>query len=167
MVVVRTLRRLEACPPHGLLDEKMNTTPLYRMRFTYPESWSVSLAGAESTESQQFFIAEGTCEGKIAGRLRASNHPRRRGDGTFEPNFQGVIETADGAVIYHDCRGYGRAYPPGRRQIVVCAFHLSDDARYKWLNNVLAVGTGEVRAGAEGSVLVIDWYEVVWEAVAE
>jgi hypothetical protein len=146
----------------------MKTNLLYRMRFTYPESWSVSLAGSDSTESQQFFIAEGTCEGRIAGRLRASNHPRRRGDGTFEPNFQGVIETTDGAVIYHECHGYGRAYPPGKRQIVVAAVHLSDDARYKWLNTVLAVGTGEVRAeGAAGSVLLIDWHELVWEPIAE
>lgn len=146
----------------------MKTNHLYRMRFTYPESWSVSLAGPDSKESQQFFIAEGTCEGKIAGRLRASNHPRRRGDGTFEPNFHGVIETTDGAVIYHECRGYGRAYPPGKRQIVVSAFHLSDDARYKWLNDVLAVGTGEVRAAeAGGSILIIDWREIVWEPIAE
>ena len=146
----------------------MKTSHLYRMRFTYPEGWSVSLAGPESSESQHFFIAEGTCEGKLAGRLRASNHPRRRGDGAFEPNFQGVIETVDGAVIYHECRGYGRAYPPGRRQIVVSGFHLSDHAKYRRLNDVVTVGTGEVRAvSPDSSELVIDWYEVVWEPVAE
>ena len=146
----------------------MKTSHLYRMRFTYPEGWSVNLAGSESSESQHFFLAEGVCEGKLAGRLRASNHPRRRGDGTFEPNFQGVIETSDGAVIYHECRGYGRAYPPGRRQIVVSGVHLSDDPRYKWLNDVVAVGTGEVRAaGKDSSELVIDWYEVIWEPVAD
>ena len=146
----------------------MKTSYLYRMRFTYPEGWSVSLAGPESSESQHFFIAEGTCEGKLAGRLRASNHPRRRGDGTFEPNFQGVIETVDGAVIYHECRGYGRAYPPGRRQIVVSGSHLSDHAKYRRLNDVVTVGTGEVRAvSPDSSELVIDWYEVVWEPVAE
>ena len=146
----------------------MKTVPLFRMRFTYPEGWSVLLATSDSTESQHFFIAEGRCEGRVQGRLRASNHPRRRGDGTFEPNFQGVIETDDGATIYHDCRGYGRAYPIGRRQIVVSALHLSDDNRYKWLNDSLAVGAGEVRASAEGrSELVIDWYEVIWEPIAE
>ena len=89
----------------------MKTNHLYRMRFTYPEGWSVSLAGQDSSESQLFLLAEGTCEGKLAGRLRASNHPRRRGDGTFEPNFQGIVETTDGAVVYHECRGYGRAHP--------------------------------------------------------
>ena len=146
----------------------MKTNLLYRMRFTYPEGWSVGLAGPESSESQHFFIAEGTCEGELAGRLRASNHPRRRGDGTFEPNFQGVIETTDGAIIYHECRGYGRAYPPGRRQIVVSGFHLSDHANYKWLNDVVTVGTGEVRAvSPDNSELVIDWYELVWEPVSE
>ena len=45
---------------------------------------------------------------------------------------------------------------------------LSDDPRYKWLNDVVTVGTGEVRAvGADNSELIIDWYEVVWEPVAE
>lgn len=146
----------------------MNLNALYRVRFSYPEAWAVSLASPDSTEAQHFYIAEGTCEGRIAGRLRASNHPRRRGDGTFEVNFQGVIETTDGAVIFHDCRGYGRAYPPGRRQIVVSAFHLSDHEKYKWLNDTLVVGVGEVRASGSGrSELIIDWYDLAWEPVAD
>ena len=128
----------------------MKFNPLYRLRFHYPEAWSVALGAPDSTESRHFSIAEGRCEGRIEGRFRASNHPLRRGDGTFEPDLQGVIETGDGAVIYHDCRGYGRAFPPGRRQIVVSAFHLSSDERYKWLNDTLAVGVGEVRAPPSG-----------------
>jgi len=146
----------------------MKIIPLYRLRFHYPEAWAIALAPSPGSEGQHFYIAEGRCEGRIEGRFRASNHPRRRGDGTFEPDLQGVIETGDGAVIYHDCRGYGRAFPPGRRQIVVSAFHLSNDDRYKWLNDTLAVGVGEVRASASGnSELVIDWFEVVWEPIAE
>lgn len=146
----------------------MKLNPLYRMRFTYPGAWSVQLASADSTESQLYFLAEGRCEGRIQGNLRASNHPRRRGDGTFEPNFQGVIETDDGAIIYHDCRGYGRAFPVGRRQIVVSAFHLSDHPEYKWLNTSLTIGTGEVRSRENAlDELVIDWFEVIWEPIAE
>jgi hypothetical protein len=146
----------------------MKLQPLYRMRFTYPAEWAVRLGSTESPESQHFFFAEGRCEGRVNGTLRASNHPRRRGDGTFEPNLQGIIETDDGATIYHDCRGYGRAFPAGRRQIVVSAFHLSDHPNYSWLNVSLAIGVGEVRT-REGlpTELVIDWSEVIWEPLEE
>ncbi len=79
-----------------------------------------------------------------------------------------MITTEDGAVIYFDCRGYGRAYPPGRRQIVGTATHVSNHESYRWLNDTIAVGSGEVRSQPDGSwELVIDWSEVIWEAPAD
>lgn len=146
----------------------MKLLPLYRVRFTYPQGWELPLASPSSTESQHFYLAEGTCEGRIQGRFSGANHPRRRGDGTFEPDFQGIIETTDGAVIFLDCSGYGRAYPAGRRQIVISATHLSDHEKYRWLNDSLAVGEGEVRSvGGGGVELVVDWYEIIWEPIPE
>jgi Protein of unknown function (DUF3237) len=146
----------------------MKLTPLYRVRFAYPQGWQVALTLPASTESRHFYLAEGTCEGRIRGSFRGANHPRQRGDRTYEPNFQGIIETTDGAIIFFDYRGYGRAYPPGRRQIVVSAFHLSDHENYRWLNDSLAVGVGEVRTASEDQVeLVIDWAELVWEPIPE
>lgn len=146
----------------------MQLKPLYRVRFNYPEAWGVALGEGGNTEGQHFYLAEGQCEGRLTGRFRGANHPRRRGDGTFEPNFQGVIETADGATIFHDCRGYGRAFPVGHRQIVASAFHLSDHPSYKWLNTTLAIGVGEVRTVAAGKVeLVIEWSELIWEPLAD
>lgn len=146
----------------------MKLLPLYRVRFRYPRGWQVALGSPDSTESQHFYLAEGTCEGRIQGAFRGANHPRRRTDRTFEPNFQGIIETTDGATIFFEYLGYGRAYPAGRRQIVVAAFHLSDHASYRWLNDSLAVGVGEVRSISDDQVeLVIDWSEVVWEAIPE
>ena len=95
-------------------------------------------------------------------------HPYRCGDGTFMPDFQGVIETDDGAEVLFDYRGYGRAYPVGRRQIVTSATHLSEDERYRWLNDVLSVGVGEVRSQENGPTeLIIDWSELVWEPLEE
>jgi hypothetical protein len=139
---------------------------LYRVRFGYPEGWSVPLGGRGSVESQHFFFAEGRCEGRIAGRFRGANHPSRRGDGTFLPNFQGVIETDDGAVLLFDTWGYGRAYPPGRRQVVGAFRHVSDDERYRWLNDSVAVCTGEVRTLEDGTAeLVLDVAELVWEPI--
>lgn len=146
----------------------MKLTPLYRVRFKYPQGWEMALTSSDSTESQHFYFAEGTCEGRLQGSFRGANHPRRRGDKTFEPNFQGITETIDGATIFFDGFGYGRAYPVGRRQIVASAFHLSDHEKYRWLNDSLAVGVGEVRTLNEGDVeLVIDWSELVWEPIPD
>ena len=48
------------------------------------------------------------------------------------------------------------------------ATHLSEDDRYRWLNDSLSVGVGEVRSQEDGSTeLVIEWAEVVWEPIAD
>jgi hypothetical protein len=86
----------------------------------------------------------------------------------FLPDFQGVIETDDGAEVLFDYRGHGRAYPAGRRQIVTSATHVSEDERYRWLNDSLSVGVGEVRSQEDGlTELVIEWSEVVWESITD
>jgi hypothetical protein len=128
------------------------------MRFDYPVGWSVEL-GAKGLESQHLFLAEGRCDGRVSGLLRGANHPRRRGDGTFCPDFHGVITTDEGATVLFECGGYGRSYPPDARQIVCWLTHVSDDPDYRWLNDVVCVGTGEVRP--EG--LFIDVAELIWE----
>ena len=63
----------------------MRLEPLYRVRFAYSDGWGADLAGPDSNECQLFFLAEG----RISGRFRGANHPYRRGDGTFLPDFQG------------------------------------------------------------------------------
>ena len=145
----------------------MRLTELYRCRFHYERGWSVPLRPGESAEARHFFLAEGRCEGRIAGAFIGANHPHQRGDGTFEPDFQGVIETDDGAVISFDLRGYGRTYPVDRRQIVGVMTHLSNDERYRWLNDSLAVLTGEVRTIDGNTELVIDVAELVWEPIED
>jgi hypothetical protein len=141
----------------------MRLEPLYRVRFEYePEQGGVELEGGLQ---RLFFFAEGRCEGRITGRMRGANHPRRRPDGTYCPDFQGVVETDDGATIFFDWYGYGRSYPAGRRQIVAGATHLADDERYARLNDVVCAVEGEVRAREDrsGVDLVIDVYELVEE----
>ena len=68
-------------------------------------------------------------------------------------------------------QGYGRAYPPGRRQIVGSVLHVSDNERYRRLNDVVCVCVGEVRAPSEpdreSPDLVIDVAELIWEPIAE
>jgi hypothetical protein len=145
----------------------MRLEPLYRLTFTYPEEWAVEIVGEGGVDEQYFFLAEGRAEGTISGRFRGANHPRRRTDRTFVPDFQGVIETDDGAILFVELRGYGRAYPPGRRQIVCSVTHVSDAEAYRRLNDVLCVGTGEVRAREDPTVLVVDIAELVWEPIAD
>ena len=149
----------------------MRLKPLYSVRFRYPADWAVELTGSAGKEEQHFFLAEGTCTGTIAGRFRGANHPRRRTDLTFLPDFQGVIDTDDGATIFFDYQGYGRAYPPGRRQIITAAFHITSHEKYRWLNDAVCVGSGEVRWPDKPPSEVkqveveldIDFSEVVWE----
>ncbi|MET0143764.1 MAG: DUF3237 family protein [Ilumatobacteraceae bacterium] len=140
----------------------MRLEPLYRMVFDYPQGWSVALAD-EGFEGQHLFLADGRCLGRISGEMKGVNHPRRRGDGTFCPDFHGAITTGDGAVVLFQCGGYGRAYPQGARQIVCWLTHVSDDPRYRRLNDVICVGTGEVRP----EQLIIDVAELIWEPSVE
>ncbi len=136
---------------------------LYRMTLIYTAGWSVRLDADSGGHSQHFYLAEGQCTGRIAGIFRAANHPVRRGDGTFVPDVQGVIETSDGATIFFDHQGYGRATPAEARPVLASGFHISDHEQYSWLNDTLAVGVGEVRPRSAGGMeVVIDWFEVLW-----
>ena len=67
--------------------------------------------------------------------------------------------------------GYGRAHPEGRRQIVGSACHLSDNERYRRLNDVVCACVGEVRSSddpdQESPDLVIDVAELIWEPIAD
>jgi hypothetical protein len=146
-------------------EQLMRLEPLYRIRFTYPESWAVSLDGGWQ---QMFFLAEGRCEGWITGRFRGANFPRKEGAaGPFRPDFRAVIEADDGAVIMVEWHGYGRPYPPERRQIVGSLFHLADREPYRRLNGAVCVCTGEVRAPGDsaqaGHDMVIDVAGLIWE----
>ena len=153
----------------GTTGGAVRLEPLYRVRFTYPESWSVGLDGGWE---QHLFLAEGRCEGAISGRFRGANFPLRRGaEGPFRPDFRAVIESDDGATIMFEWHGYGRAYPPGRRQVVGAVFHTSDDDRYRRLNDAVCVCVGEVRTPADPEQpepdLVVEVAELIWEPIGD
>jgi hypothetical protein len=147
----------------------MRLEPLYRLTWTYPSEWGATLGAGDSAEGRFLFFAEGRAEGRVTGTMHAANHPNRRGDGTYLPDMHGVIETDDGAEILFDIGGYGRAYPPGRRQIVAWVTHSSEDERYARLNDVVCAATGEVRTGEadQDTVLVLDVAELVWEPLED
>jgi len=139
--------------------------PLYRATFAPTESWSVELAGAHGVEGQGFLLVEGRAEGRLSGRLRAANHPRRRTDGTVTPDFRGVLETDDGATVLFTWHGYGRPADDGSSRLTGSLTHLSDDPRYRWLNDAVCVLTGEVSRPPAGGpfVVAVEVAELVWE----
>jgi hypothetical protein len=144
----------------------MRLDPLYRATFTTPEHWSVALTGDHGTEEQSFLLVEGRSDGRLSGRLRAANYPRRRTDGTLTPDFRGVIETDDGAVVLFTWHGYGLSPVGGPRRLVGSLMHVTDDAAFRWLNNTVCVLTGEVREGETGGLrVVVEVAALVWEPV--
>ena len=147
----------------------MRLEPLYRAAFTTPEKWSVDLAGPAGTEGQSFLIAEGRCEGRLSGRLRGANYPRRRTDNALVPDFRGVLQTVDGAVVLFAWHGYARAGSGEIRELVGSVTHVCDDVRYRWLNDVVCTLTGEVRPRSDGSGshVAYDVAELVWAPLAQ
>ena len=147
----------------------MRLEPLYRIRFTYPESWSVEIG---SGWEQHFYLAEGSCEGLLAGRFRGANFPLRAGPGgSFRPDLRAVIETEDGSTVMVEMHGYGRAHPRGRRQIVGTVLHQTDAEQFMRLNDAVCICVGEVRTPADPTQrepdLVLDVAELVWEPIAK
>jgi hypothetical protein len=134
----------------------MRLEPLYRVRFTTPERWSVELSGESGSEAQSFLVAEGRCEGGLSGRFRAANFPRTRVDGTLLPDFRGVVETDDGAALLFTLQGYFR---PATGSLVGSMTHVTDDDRYARLNDAVCAVAGQV-GPAE---VVLDVAELVWE----
>jgi hypothetical protein len=146
----------------------MRLEPLYRATFTTPESWSVEVVGDHGTETLGFLIAEGRTEGRLSARYRGANSPRRRADGTLMPSFRGVLETDDGAAVLFEWHGYTTVAPDGgARRLVGSVTHLSDDDRYRWLNDVVCALAGEVRErpGSAGFDVVIEVATLVWQPI--
>ena len=95
----------------------------------------------------------------MSGAFRGANDARRRPDGTYEPDYHGVIETDDGAAILFHLTGYGL---PDDGRAIVSVKHVSGDERYAWLNRTLCVGTAEVSE----RTIMLDVAELVWEPLS-
>ncbi len=136
----------------------MRLEPLYRIRFSYPEHYFL-----EGTEQLGFFFAEGRCDGVLTGRLRGMNHPRvRSSDDVYLPDFQGMIETDDGARLGFDIRGFGRPRGEGEREIVGTITHTTTDERYERLNAALCVLVAE----AADREIRVEVAELIWEPLS-
>ena len=146
----------------------MRLDPLYTVTFTTPEAWSVEVASDAGIEGRGFLLAEGRSAGHISARYRAANFPRKRSDGALVPEFRGVLETDDGAVILFEWQGLAVLSGSGMRQLLGSLVHTTDAPHYRWLNDRVCAVEGEVRPRTDGSGfdVVLEISEMVWEGLA-
>jgi hypothetical protein len=146
----------------------MRLEPLYTVTFTTPEAWSVEVASDAGIEGRGFLLAEGHSTGRLSARYRAANFPRKRTDAALVPEFRGVLETDDGAVILFEWQGLAVLSDSGMRQLLGSLVHTTDDPRYRWLNDRADAVEGEVRPRTDGSGfdVLLEVSEMVWEGLA-
>jgi hypothetical protein len=141
---------------------------LYTVTFTTPEAWSVEVAANAGIEGRSFLLAEGRSTGRLSARYRAANFPRKRADAALVPEFRGVLETDDGAAILFEWQGLAVLTDSGMRRLLGSLVHMTDDPRYRWLNDSVCAIEGEVHPRKDGSgfEVVYEVSEMVWEGVA-
>ena len=146
----------------------MRLEPLYTVTFRTPEAWSVEVVTDAGIEGRSFLLAEGRSTGRISARYRAANFPRKRADGTLVPEFRGVLEADDGAVILFEWQGLAVPSDSGKPRLLGSLVHTTDDPRYRWLNDRVCAVEGEVRSRTDGagSEVVFEVSEMVWEGLA-
>lgn len=131
----------------------MRLEPLYTVSFSYPEHYF-----ARGPETLGIFFAEGRVEGQVSGRFRGLNHARLRSDDVYVPDFHGVIETDDGALLAFHLRGLARKRDYGR-EVTGTIVHTTGSDRYARLNDAVCVLAGEARRRD----IRLDVAELVWE----
>ena len=102
----------------------MRAEPLYRITFVYRETFRAG--------DDVLLLAEGTCEGRVAGRFRGANRARLASTGAWIPQLEGAVVTEDGATILLQLSGRGLpdADPVGR--VTAAVTHTTVDERYAW-----------------------------------
>jgi hypothetical protein len=134
----------------------MRPEPLYRITFSYRETYRAG--------DDVLLLAEGSCEGRLAGRFRGANRARLAATGAWIPQLEGAVVTEDGATILLQLAGRGRpdADPVGR--VTAAVTHTTDDERYAWLNDTVGAVVGEVYPGER---VVLDVAALHWEPLPE
>jgi hypothetical protein len=108
---------------------------------------------------------------RLAGKLRWTNHPRRRADGTWLPRFEGVLKTNDGAEILFAFNGYNVGvtdpFEYEHRWVLAALTLATSNPDYRWLNHVFAVVEADVRPSADPERWRLRAYECINEIAAE
>lgn len=134
----------------------LRTRPLMSMRLAVDPP--VSPGGPAGLERRIGVIAGGSFAGeRLSGTVlpAGSDWQVLRGDGVVTLDARVVLETADGALIamsYTGVRhgpaevmaalGNGEPVDPARYYFRISPVFATSDPRYRWLNGILAIGTG-------------------------
>ena len=157
----------------------MKLHPLFEGELRYDESTEAGVAAfGRSGDIASYAQGEGRINGeRLRGRLRWTNHPRRRADGVGLPDVHGVISTEDGADILFSFYGYNfgvresvqpRPLQPYEQRAALAALTLAaGDDRYRWVNQVFAVLEADVRPFANPEHWRIRAFECVNEMTEE
>ena len=133
----------------------MRTRPLMTLRLTAAPTQDIG-AGPHGTRVT-FPITGGSFEGdRLRGRVLAGGDDwtMKRADGVIEVDARITLETDDGALIYMTFEGIRDDGAPGGPYFRTVPRFETAEAKYSFLNRLLAVGTGEIRA--DGPVHVIE-----------
>jgi hypothetical protein len=124
----------------------MSTRPLFTLRLTTAPTQNLGAGprGARVT----FPITGGTFEGeRLRGRVLPGGDDWTvlRPDGVLELDLRVTLETHDGALVHMTFEGIKHESPAGYFRTL--ARFETAEARYAFLNRLLAVGRGELGAG--------------------
>jgi|1185.fasta_scaffold145341_1 hypothetical protein len=151
----------------------MKLVPLFEGELRFDETTEVGFpTHGEDGDWSAYVEGDGAVSGeRLAGRLRWTNHPRRRADGTWLPTFAGVIKTNDEAEILFALNGYNQgvtdAYEHEHRSALAALTLASASLAYLWVNHVFAVMEADVRPSADPEHWRLRAYECVNEIATE
>ena len=133
----------------------MRTRPLMTLRLATAATQDIG-AGPHGTRIT-FPITGGTFEGeRLRGKVLAGGDDWaiKRADGVFELDLRATLETDDGALIHMTFEGIRDDAAPGAPYFRTFPRFETAEGKYAFLNKLLAVGVGEIRA--DGPVHLIE-----------
>ncbi len=138
----------------------MRLEPFGKLTMRYTQgSWHLPFGGEEGVG---FGTGNGEMTGTIEGSAVWANHPRRREDGVWTPNLNGVVKTADGDEVLVSIHGQSVLEQGGNRRAILARVELASEVeRYRWLNTCFLVGEGEIDEDRE------TWWMAIFLCVNE
>jgi len=93
---------------------------------------------------------------RLNGRIRWTNHPRIRADGTTLPDLHGVIEVDDGSTVLVEMTGVSTLLADGvSRDTRAAVTFTAPRGAHDWLNDAFCVCEGAYDVAAEKGVFAI------------
>ncbi|HEY3408783.1 MAG TPA: hypothetical protein VGK53_11490 [Propionicimonas sp.] len=113
------------------------------------------LPARDGRDGRVYGEGEARFSGRLSGVARWSNFPRLR-DGYAHPDARGVLETADGGLVFFTLAGLSDLTDGAGVHVMTFA---TDHAPSAWVNTVIAVGEGSI--DPERAALSMRYYSCV------